>query len=130
MVGARKRTVATNPKLERASSSHCTGISTPRISTKRKVKRVPGPRSRRAGGELPRTSRSLKRASTSDTSHQFSIRHSDPNKPGIVNKYDLNNAVYTTCANRISWSGVRVVSGMLGISLKSSTVASDSGETL
>ena len=79
---------------------------------------------------LPRTSRSLKRVSTSDTSHQFSIRHNDPNRPGIVIKYDLNSAVYTTCANRISWSGVKAVSGMLGISLKSSTVASDNGETL
>ena len=91
---------------------------------------MPGPRSCRVERGLSRTSRSLKRASTSDTSHQFSIRHSDPNRPGIVNKYDLNNAVYTTCANRISWSGVKAVSGMLGISLKSSTVASDSGETL
>ena len=56
----------------------------------------------RAERGSPRTSRSLKRASTSDTSHQFSIRHSDPSKPGIVSRYDLNNAVYTTCANRIS----------------------------
>jgi hypothetical protein len=37
-------------------------------------------------GGSPRTSRSLKRASTSETSHQFSILHNDPNRPGIVNR--------------------------------------------
>ena len=84
----------------------------------------------RASKENRQTSRSFNRVSTSDTSHQFSIRHNDPSRPGIVNRYDLNSAVYTTCANRMSWSGVKAVSGMLGIPLKSSTVASDSGETL
>jgi len=81
-------------------------------------------------GEPPRTSRSLKRASTSNTSYQFSIRHNDPNRSGVVSKYDLSDAVYTTCANRINWSGVRAVNGMLGIAFKSSAVASDSSETL
>ena len=34
--GRMKRTVVTNPKLEHASSSHYTRISTPRISVERK----------------------------------------------------------------------------------------------
>jgi len=125
-----ERTVVTNPELEHASSSRYTRISTLKISSEKKkeTSRLKSRRNVERGS--PRTSRSLKRASTSDTSHQFSIRHNDPNRPGIVNRYDLNNAVYTTWANRISWSGVNVVSGMLGIPLKSSTVASDNGGTL
>jgi len=89
VAGVGKLTAVINPKPAHVPSSCYTGISTPRISAEQKE--TSGPRSHRwVEGESPGTSRSLKRALTSDTSHRFSIRHNDPNRPGIVNRYDLN----------------------------------------
>ena len=89
-----------------------------------------GPRSYRwVEGKSLQTSCSLKETSTSDTSHHFPIRHNDPGRPDMVNRYDLNSTVYTTCANCINWSGVRAVSGMFRIARKFRAVASDSGDT-
>ena len=92
MVGVKGLTFVTNLKLERASFSRYIEISTPRISVGQKAHVGTAVLHRAEVGSL-RTSRSFKRASTSDTSHQFSIRQSDPNRPGIVNRYDLNKAV-------------------------------------
>ena len=128
MVGVGKRTAVTSPKPAYASSSRHIRISTPRISREQKKKRQDHDLTGGSKGSHHEPL-VLSKGLQPLTPHRFSIRHNDPSRPGIVNEYDLNSAVYTTCANRISWSGVRAVSGMFRIARKFCTAASYNGDT-